>query len=467
MQANESSVRHSALFIAALSSFLAPFMTSSINVSLPDIEKDFLVDAVLLGWIASSYILAAAIFLVPFGKLADIYGRKKLFLIGIIIYSISTVLIGLSQNISILLALRVIQGIGSSMVFSTNIAIITSVFPVGERGKALGINVSAVYIGLSLGPVLGGVLTQHFGWRSLFLFQIPFCLLIIFLTLTKIKGEWAESKGEKFDIVGATLYTVFLACLMYGFTIISNLQSVFLLILAAILFISLIVIEKKVKHPIIDFYLFKTNITFTFSNVAAFINYSSTFAISFILSLYLHYIKGLRSQDVGVILLFQPLMMAIFSPIAGKISDKIEPRIIASIGMGLMSASLFIFSTIRSQTSIYFISLVLAILGLGFALFSSPNTNAIMSSVSKKDYGLASALLGTMRLTGQMFSMAIVMVVFTFLIGKVRITPEYFNEFISSIKILFFIFGVLNFIGIFASIARGKINKNSLKTLEK
>ncbi|UOD35689.1 MFS transporter [Deferribacteraceae bacterium V6Fe1] len=457
MQNNNSSVKNTALFIAALSSFLAPFMTSSINVSLPDIEKDFLVDAVLLSWVASSYILAAAIFLVPFGKIADIYGRKKIFLIGISTYSISTILIGLSDSIYTLLAFRVIQGIGSSMVFSTNIAIITSVFPLGERGKALGINVSAVYVGLSLGPVLGGVLTQHFGWRSLFLFQIPFCILIILLTLTKLKDEWAESKGKKFDTLGTTIYVFSLACLMYGLTIVTNIKSISLIILAVGLFIALVQIEKRAKYPIIDFNLFKTNITFTFSNAAAFINYSSTFAVSFVLSLYLHYIKGLHSQYVGMILLFQPLMMALFSPFAGRLSDKIEPRIIASIGMGLMSLSLFIFSTINFQSNILFIAFTLALLGLGFALFSSPNANAIMSSVEKKDYGLASALLGTMRLTGQMFSMAIVMVVFTLIIGKVRITPEHYNDFVSSIKMLFLIFGVLNFIGIFASIARGDI----------
>ncbi|WP_341352906.1 MFS transporter [Deferrivibrio essentukiensis] len=219
----------------------------------------------------------------------------------------------------------------------------------------------------------------------------------------------------------------------------------------------LVQIEKRAQHPIIDFNIFKTNITFTFSNAAAFINYSSTFAVSFLLSLYLHYIKGLSVQNVGMILLFQPLMMAIFSPIAGRLSDKIEPRIIASIGMGLMSVSLFIFSTINFQSSIQIIVFTLALLGLGFALFSSPNANAIMSSVKKKDYGIASALLGTMRLTGQMFSMAIVMVVFTLIIGKVRITPEYYDGFVSSTKILFLIFGFLNFIGIFASITRGDI----------
>jgi EmrB/QacA subfamily drug resistance transporter len=457
MHTNNDSNKNTALFIAALSSFLAPFMTSSINVSLPDIEKDFIVDAVLLGWVASSYILAAAIFLVPFGKIADIYGRKKLFLIGIATYTISTILIGLSHSISTLLTFRVIQGIGSSMVFSTNIAIITSVFPLGERGKALGINVSAVYIGLSLGPVLGGVLTQHFGWRSLFLFQIPFCILIIFLTFSKLKGEWAESKGEKIDTIGATLYVLFIACIMYGLTVITNAKSILFIISAMILFIMLVQIEKRAQHPIIDFNIFKTNITFTFSNAAAFINYSSTFAVSFLLSLYLHYIKGLSVQNVGMILLFQPLMMAIFSPIAGRLSDKIEPRIIASIGMGLMSVSLFIFSTINFQSSIQIIVFTLALLGLGFALFSSPNANAIMSSVKKKDYGIASALLGTMRLTGQMFSMAIVMVVFTLIIGKVRITPEYYDGFVSSTKILFLIFGFLNFIGIFASITRGDI----------
>jgi MFS family permease len=213
-------MKRSTLFIATLSSFMVPFMGSAINLALPSIGKEFQIDAVLLSWVATSYILAAAISLVPFGRLADIHGRKKIFTLGIAAFTLASFLCAISTSTPMLIIFRIFQGATSSMIFATGMAILTSVFPPQERGKALGINVAAVYTGLSLGPFLGGLLTHHLTWRSVFLMNVPLGLIIICLVFWKLKGEWAEARGEKFDLPGAVIYGLALVSIMYGISMV-------------------------------------------------------------------------------------------------------------------------------------------------------------------------------------------------------------------------------------------------------
>ncbi|HZD59466.1 MAG TPA: MFS transporter [Anaerolineae bacterium] len=448
--------KRSALFVAALAAFLTPFMGSAINVALTSIQREFAMDAVLLSWVATSFLLAAAMFLVPFGRIADIYGRKKIFVYGILTYTVSCLLSVFSTSATLLIFSRVLQGIGSAMVFSTGMAIVTSVFPVSERGKALGINVASVYLGLSLGPVLGGFLTTHLGWRSLFLLNLPLGLIVLALVFWKIKGEWAEARGERFDLTGSAIYAFTLTAIMYGFSRLPAMQGTWLL-LAGVLGISMFVIwEMRVDSPVLDVNIFRNNRAFTLSNLAALINYSATFAVTFLLSLYLQYIKGLDPQETGMVLIFQPVVMAAFSPLAGRVSDKIEPQVVASAGMALTTAGLFLLTFLNEGTPLGFIIAGLILLGFGFALFSSPNTNAVMSSVEKRFYGIASGTLGTMRLTGQMLSMGIATLLFALYIGRVQITPEYYPLFMKSLKVAFIIFAISCFGGVFASLARGK-----------
>jgi MFS family permease len=208
--------------------------------------------------------------------------------------------------------------------------------------------------------------------------------------------------------------------------------------------------------------VFRHNPVFTFSNLAAFIHYSSTFAVTFLMSLYLQYIKGLNAQSAGMILISQPIMMAAFSPLAGRLSDRIEPKVIASIGMACTCAAIFLLSFIGNNSGLPYIIFTLLSLGFGFALFSSPNTNAVMSSVEKRDYGVASGTIGTMRLIGQMFSMGMAMMIFSMIIGKVSITPGLYPLFLRSMKMVLVINGTLCFIGIFFSMARGKVQRQDL-----
>lgn len=454
---HSNNVKKSALIISTVSAFLSPFMGSSINVALPDIERTFTMDAVFLGWIATAYILAAAVFLVPFGRLADIYGRKKIFTIGVFIYTISSALCALAFSKESLVVFRVFQGVGSAMMFSTSMAILSSVYSAGERGKAFGIAVASTYLGLSLGPFLGGIMTQNLGWQSIFLINIPLGTLLIILLFSLLKGEWAEAKGEKFDLLGSLILSASLIALIMGMSSLPVIKGVVFLTSSLLGLVIFIYWQNKISYPLIDFKLFSKNRVFAMSNLAAFINYSATYAITFVLSLYLQYIKGFEPALAGTVLIAQPIMMAVFSPLAGWLSDKSEPRIVASIGMSLVSVGLVLLIFITEDTSLLPISIYLMILGLGFALFSSPNTNAVMSSVAKKNYGIASSVLGTMRLTGQMFSMGIAMLTFSVFIGKVKITPEVYPHFMESMHVIFAIFAVLCIIGVFASMSRGKV----------
>ena len=450
-------IRRCALVIATMTSFVPPFLASSINIALPAIGAEFSMDAVLLGWIATSYLLTAAVFMVPFGKFADIYGMKKIFLIGLFIFTLSSMLAYLASSTAILMASRVLQGIGSAMIFGTGTAILVNVFPVQERGKILGINAATVYLGLTLGPYLGGLLTHYFGWRSLFLVNVALGLIPLLIGLWKLKGEWAGAGDESFDWTGSVIYSLMLVALMYGLTLLPGWQGVALVLLGAATFFALIRWESGVKSPVLDVLLFRNNRVYAFSNLAALISYASTFAITFLLSLYLQYIKGLEPDQAGMVLLAQPLVMTVLSPYTGKLSDRIEPRVVASVGMAVTTAAVLALTLLGEQTSLQFVAGCLAVLGLGLALFTSPNTNAIMSSIDPRHYGVGSATLGTMRLVGQVSSMSFAMMVFSLYLGAVEITPQFHPQFLAAVRMAFAVFSALCLIGVFASLARGRL----------
>jgi len=451
----------SALFVATITSFTGPFVISSVNVALPTIQKEFNADAVQLSWIATALLLAVAVTLVPAGRIADIHGRKKIFTWGLFLYTLASLLAAFSNSIGMLIFFRVFQGVGSAMFLTTGMAIITSIFPPKKRGKAIGIYVSAVYIGLSMGPFVGGILNPNIGWRSLFIIVVPLGALSILITLKYLKGEWADAKGEPLDVVGSFLYGIAILAWVYGASLLPSKRALYLMVAGTLCMAVFVWQELRVRYPVVEVRLFSRNKLFTFSSLAAMIHYAATFAVTFLISLYLQYIKGLSPQAAGMIIVAQPVMMATFSPLAGKWSDRIEPRKIASLGMGLTALGLFLLAWIGTNTSLIYITSTLLILGFGFALFSSPNMNAIMSSVEKRHLGIASGTVATMRLIGQMGSMAIVMVIFAMVIGHVEIAPENYPQFLRCVNLSFSIFVVLCIVGIFFSLFRGELRSHA------
>jgi EmrB/QacA subfamily drug resistance transporter len=448
-----------ALLTAALASFLTPFMSSALNIALPAIGSEFGADALLLSWIPTAFLLAAAVCLVPFGRLADLKGRKRVFSLGLALFSTASLLCMLSGSALTLVLLRALQGIGGAMIYATAVAIISSVIPRERRGRAIGINVAATYLGLSLGPVLGGTMTERLGWRSLFLLAAALGLAALLLVVCRLEGEWAENQKKKFDLAGTALFGLTLAAAMYGLSRLPALEGAWYgaaALAGGILFVRR---ELRVPEPLLDLTLFRANRVFAYSNLAALINYSATFAVGFLLSLYLQVVKGLGPQAAGAILLCQPLVMVIFSPLAGRLADRLEPRLVASAGMALVSTGLLLLAALERGSPTPYIVAALTVLGLGFAFFSSPNTHAIMSAVDKKAFGVASAVVGTMRLSGQMFSMGITMLVLSVYLAGAGISTVNALRFLSAVRVLFLIFALLCAAGIFASAARGRLRR--------
>ena len=444
------------LLIAILAGFLTPFDGSAVNIALPTIGSQFHMDAIALTWVATAYLLASAVFLVPFGKLADIYGRKKIFLYGLAVFGAASFMMTLVTSEQQMIAVRVIQGLGSAMIFGTAIAILSAVYPPGERGKALGIYITSVYLGLTVGPFVGGTLTDYFGWQAIFYINIPIAIAAIILVLSRLKGEWAECNGERFDLTGSVIYSLGLVMLMYGFSVLPEVIGEALIVAGVALLVLFVWFEQRQDCPVLNMQLFFKSRIFAFSSLAALINYAATFAVAFLLSLDLQYTKGFSAEYAGLIIIAAPVVQTIVSPFAGRLSDRYDSQVISSVGMGFTALGLFLFIFLTENTPLWYIIMVLAILGLGFGLFSSPNTNAIMSAVEKRYYGVASGINGTVRLLGQMLSMGIAMMIFAIVIGNVEITPAYYPQFTESLHWAFILFTVMCVFGIFASLARGK-----------
>ncbi len=443
------------LSISVITSFLNPFMAASVNVALPKIGLEFAMNAVAMSWIAMAFLLSSAVALLPAGKMADIIGRKRVFIYGNIIVGIASLICALSVSGTMLIAARLLQGFGAALIFGTGMAIVTSAFSPKERGRIIGINVTAVYLGLSLAPVLGGFLTQTIGWRSLFFLTIPISLFATLSMYYFVKAEWKGSQHETFDLRGSVGYMLAMSALMFGFSKIPDTLGIVIAFAGLGGLIAFVKLQQLTLYPLINIHLFKNNRIFAFSNLAALINYAATFAISFVLSLYLQYVKGLSPSDAGLLLITQPLVMALFASVSGRLSDKYDSRILSSIGMAIIVIGLIMLVAISASTETPYLIACLIVLGAGFGLFSSPNTNSVMSSVEIKYLGVASAAISTMRVTGQMFSMGIATLIIHVFIGEAKISSVNITSFIGSIKAIFFVFSVLCAAGIFASLARG------------
>jgi EmrB/QacA subfamily drug resistance transporter len=446
------------LVVASLASFLVPYTGSSITVALPTIAAQFNADAVTLGWITSAYIISAALFIVPFGRLADIVGRKKIFLLGVLIFTLASFTSAFAPSAGFLIAARFIQGTGGAMLFATSVAIVTQVYGPGERGRALGITLASVYAGLSVGPFVGGILTDHFGWPAIFLVNVPVGVATIALTLHGVRHEWTDAIGERFDLIGSVVYGLMLFSGIFGMLVLPDPAGMAWIIVAGCAAFIFVWWERRCTSPLFDLCIFLHNRTFLFSNIAAMINYGATFAVAFLLSLYLQYIKGFSAGTAGLILVAQPIVQTLFSPFAGRISDRIEPRIVATVGMAITTLGLSFFVFLDPQTPVYAILISLTVLGFGYALFSSPNTNAIMSSVDNRYLGIASGMVATMRSLGQVLSMAIAMFCFSIFIGTVTIAPPVYPALLTSTTIAFLIFTCLCVLGIWSSFVRGTIH---------
>ena len=448
------------LFMLGLCSFLAPFIGRSIDLCLPAIGNEFDMTIISLSWVITAYLLATAVLLVPFGRLADIIGRKKIFIAGSCFFTVTSFLCSIAYSGKFLIAARILQGIASAMALGTATALLVTIFAPRERGKARGITTAGVYLGSSLGPSLGGIMTQYLGWRSLFVMTTLLSTIVVIMSFLYLTEESTDAHGERFDVIGSILYACATIALLYGTTMLPALTGYLVIAAGIALFIIFGIAEEYIKHPVFDIDLLLKNKAFAMSNLAALLNFSAAFAVPFLMSLYLQYIKGLAPKTAGLIILASPITMVMGSPIAGRISDRIDPRIVATFGMACSSTALFMMSfVITPTTPLYLLMGILFIFGGGLSIFASPNANAAMGVVSKKQLGIAASVLNTTRLFGQVISMGISTLVLSLIVGKVEISDTVLPQLMKSIQLTFFIFGLLCFIGIFASLARGQRTK--------
>ncbi|MBQ9707724.1 MAG: MFS transporter [Firmicutes bacterium] len=327
--------RKTIVVVVILTSFATAFTGSSLNLSLPAIAFDYGQSATMVGWMVTIYALSVAAFAVPFGRIADITSRRRILLIGIAVFSACCGLSAVSPNFTLLLILRFAQGIGASMVFSTNSAIIISAFPPNMRGKAIGFNLAATYTGLSSGPVIGGIMNQHLGWRSIFVFTCILTLAALCLACLKVPRDSVQIKNRPLDLKGNLLFVVFIISFMFGLSQIAEslVQAVIFIAVGVVCGILFILHEYREEDPAVNVRLFKSNIGFGLSNLSAMMNYSVTAGLSYLMSLYLQVIQGFSSQTAGLIMVSQPLIMALFTTHMGKLSDRISPFKLSSGGM--------------------------------------------------------------------------------------------------------------------------------------
>lgn len=452
---NSTTSRGATLFAVCMAHFLMPFMMSAVGVALPSLGREFSASALQLGLVETTYVLSASIFLLAMGRFGDIHGRRKIFQLGILVFTATGGLISQAWSIEAVIGLRFLQGMGGAMVMATTMAIVVSVFPAGERGKALGIAVASVYAGISCGPFFGGYLVAGLGWRSLFYLVIPLGLLTYLVTRLKMREEWAEAAGEPFDWSGALVYATAILLLVLGVSNLSKGGWAWGLLLAANCGIGLFLrLEARSKYPLLNIALLRENRVFALSNLAALFNYAATFGVTFFLSLYLQYVKGLGPQQAGTLLIVQPIVQTLFSPLCGRLSDQVPASLVATAGMTLCAIGLAVAASLSAHSSLPTVLLLLVLLGAGFALFSSPNVSMIMGSVAPRYLGVASGLNSSMRTLGMMTSMLIITLIFSYQMHGQPVTAATQPAFLFSMRLALLIFCGLCLVGIGCSVGR-------------
>jgi len=408
--------RWKVLWVVALGTFMAPLDASVVNIALLSIIKDFKASLAVGEWVILIYLLFISALLLTYGRLGDLYGKKPIYVTGFVVFTLGSLLCGLSPTLSFLIGARVIQSLGAGMMMAMAPAIVTEVFPPQERGKALGINGMTVAAALAFGPSAGGFLTHFFGWRSVFFINIPIGLIGSILAYKIIKTE-VSSKKHSFDFLGAFLSFIGLGSLLIVLTFFEKYSfthplMVGFLLTSILAFIMFLYVEQKVAEPMVDLSLFK-NRDFSFSNLSAFLSYVALYQLVFLMPIYLQQLRQFSSEKAGMVMSVHPLLTMIVAPLSGSLSDKIGSRILAPFGMVVMAVGLFAISRLKETSSVVIIILSLMFIGLGSAIFQSPNNSTIMGSVPKNRLGTASGFLATMRNVGMVMGVAVAGAVFT------------------------------------------------------
>ncbi len=453
-------IKYFVLAVSSIAAFLTPFMVSSMNVALPTLQKIFKANAVLLGMIENIYMTTTLITLILTGKLEEIYGCKKIFIAGTVIFAGASLGCATAPSIYVLLLMRALQGVGASFLMVSSMTLIVSVFPANERGMALGINSAAIYVSSSAGPYLSGLILMKLPWHTIF--SIPAMVSIMAFVSSSIvlrNIDLGKNRQDKIDGKQFLLYAAAIILVVIGLSEIVSLHGILMTVTGTVMLVIFIRRELKSPDPILDLSLFLTNKVFAYSSAASCLNYMSVMGIGFLLSIFLQYIKGFSPFQAGLILLTQPLAQAVVSPLMGKLSDRIQPRYLATAGMIFIVTGLLALLPITPSSPVTHLQLVLVILGIGYGLFAAPNTNAIMSSVKPEQYEMASGMVAVIRSLGQLGGMTINTLVIAIILGKIQLGPQHTELIMKTMKTCLTIFTVICSCGIYFSFSRGNIRE--------
>ena len=455
MEYTQKEVR-AVIWACYISGFIAPLLSTMMNLSLVNIGEDFDVGSHDLAYINSAFLLTSVIFMVPFARLSDIVGKKKVFIAGLLIIVAGCFLACLAPDFWFVVAGRGIIGCGAAALATISIAMLTDVAPLKRRGTIIGYQTMFIYMGLSLGPAIGGALNDLIGWRLLFLLTVPLAAASISILMHGFRREIVTDENGIFDTKASVLYGISILLTMAG---VMNLPHTWAIIsiLAGLAVLALFV-KSQIDNDncILNIGLFR-NWTFTGSNLAAFMSYASSYSISFFLALYLQSIGNLSATEAGLIMITQPVIQCVCSPIAGRLTDRLENKILLpTLGMAItcISLSTYIFYDIDTPVYIPVISMIIG--GIGFSMFSAPNTTLIMSSVPREHTSEASAMLAVMRQTGMMVSMGIAMMFITVIMGSTdNLDVDTYDDFVKVMSVSMTTCLIMCIIGAITSAFRG------------
>jgi EmrB/QacA subfamily drug resistance transporter len=442
------------LLAIGIGTFMTALDGSVVNTILPIINTSFNSNIAIIEWVVTIYLLIVSGLLLSFGRLGDMRGNKNIYIAGFSVFIISSVLCGLSPSVHVLILFRGIQAFGAAMLAANSPAILTKSFPATQRGQALGMQATMTYLGLVVGPSLGGWLAEFFSWRAVFYINLPVGLLALALSLKFILPDKLKSQTESFDIWGALVFMAGLVALLLGLNqgyAIGWTSPIILGLLGAsvALLTAFVIIEKRIPYPMLDLSLF-LNRTFSSTTVSAVLNYITVYVIIFLLPFYMIQGRGFSPSQTGLMLTTQSIVMAIVAPISGTLSDRIGTRIPAVSGMALLAIGTFTLSTLGPATELSQIILSLAICGLGIGIFISPNNSALMGSAPRYRQGIAAGTMATARSVGMVLGVGLAGAILTTQLGHQSASqnPALFD----AIQISFIVTTVLALLGALTSI---------------
>lgn len=445
-----------ALVIVCLGSIIGPLGMASVNIAIPDLAADLQANAKMVSWLPTLFILSSVMLMLPAGKLADNYGRKRIYAHGLALNAFSSFMCGIGTSIEWVLFWRFVQGAASAMIFGPGVAIITSVTPANKRGAALGIAAACVYIGLTVAPAVGGWLTELWGWRSVFLFQVPIVIALLLLIKIRLSGEWKNAQKSKYDWWGTIIFAVFACTLVYGLSAIESWVGILLLVLSGACLVLFVLHQSRSHRPLIRVQMFRESRVFSLSLTTSLLMYASNFPLVFLMSLYLQYVKGFSPSHAGQIILLQALSMAIMAPLSGKLADRFQARMVATAGCIIVAIGLGVLSMMDANTSAAYIAGSLLLIGVGFGLFSTPNNNAIMGAVKVDEVGVASASMNLARTIGNLLGMSLVNLMVHFYLGDAQFTKEQNPALVLTFELALSMSLAFVIVACFASWLRGK-----------